>query len=92
MYELLTGVYLGCAISYLFFSLAFIATFFTSVDPKASVSEITIMGYDRDKVIKNYQKEQELKQIERNNSYEKNRLNIEALALEDLSSRKLKSD
>jgi hypothetical protein len=92
MYELFTGFYFGLAISYLFFSIVFITAFFTFVKRDDKISEITLFGYDRKSVIKNYQMEQERKQIEKNNSYEKNRLNIEALALEDLSLRKPKSD
>ena len=92
MYELFTGFYFGLVVSYLFFSLVFITTFFTFVKQDDKISEITLFGYDRNKVIKNYQREQERKQIEKNNNYEKNRLNIEALALEDLSIRKLKND
>ena len=80
MESLLIGIYFGLALAYLFFSFCVIKFFFTNVKEDDKISEMVLLGYP-----KNIHEIIEKKQIERNNSYEKDSRTIEALALENYS-------
>lgn len=82
MAALLIGIYYGLALAYLFFSLCVIKFFFNNVKEDDKISEMILLGYPKNLKLKEFHEIIEKKQIERNNSYEKDSRTIEALALE----------